>query len=260
MKFVNVRRFEEYDDVDIDIIKKIIRKEKWNEIECLVVYDDEDMKLIYFYFENELKPIKYNDDKFDYVNLQNGTHRILYKELQNYIDIDELVVMYCKNGEETKVKKYIDNYKDNIDLKRNCEIYGRNHGKSIIFDDSFIFHNQKYGEKEPIKGRRWEKIPFSQIILPGEIDGLLIDTSYDIEVLLDFFEHELKKKHYPYLGNYNYDLVQPHILKKLLKRAKINHFRFYGLEELLKKLDDAGIKEIESNPFFRNELYPILYE
>lgn len=259
MKLVNVRRYEEYDDINFDHIKKIIIKEKWNENECIIIYDEDTMKLKYFFFENEWKPIKYSDDKFDYDNLNEGTHRILYHSLQQYIDIDELISDYCYRKDLEKVKKHIKNYRDELSLEVNCELYGREHKKNIIFEDSILRHKKKYGEKEPLHNKFWDNISFSNYIIPGEIKGMISEKAYDIETLLNFFSNELRKGHYPYLDNYNYDLVSINTLKKLLDRAKLLHLRYPVLEDLIKKLEMAGIDVIDSNPYFKNELYPILY-
>lgn len=295
MKLLCHRTREIYDVDDLEEATWIVRSRKLNEFYGLYIYEQEDFeeeyeeeyveyeegnedfiidedyvieeveeditrsKLKYALIDGEWRKISYQGDEFDYNNIINKMYRVVYDKVRKSVDKKSVILNYCRNEDE-RVKTILPGYRRDKTLRENCEMYGRDNNMVISYDDSYKRFVRSCGDSDPISGKNWVDIPSTRYIIHDEIQGLNIQGCRDIYSLLNFFTNKFENhKHYPYFENYQYDLVQPETLERLLTRAKRLGYRFETLEDLLKRLKDYGIEYINTNSEFQREIYPLLY-
>lgn len=245
----------EYDDTDFEI----------EEIE--VDEDIHNSRLIYAMIDGEWEDIIYPNNELSYDNMVKSLYSNWYHKVKKYIDVGKMTVRACISENIEKVKRLIPTYRNNLvfdddrlNLRANCEMYGRQNDLNIKYDDTYERFTRRCGDRDPKTGTPWNMINPSRILIGDEVEGLMLEDCRDIIGLLDFAQNELmNKKHYPYYNNFQYDLIQPGTLKILLKRAEKLGRRYPALEDLLRRLSIFNIDMIDTNTEFTRDIYNFIY-
>lgn len=281
MKIFNFRRFEEADVKSHQEAKKFIEQEKYDESECIVIFDKESIKFIFL--DGSFYPIKKNINSpttnIKYDDVQDiDDFRKMYFDLKRNIDMDEMFRLSCFGEDITMIKKIMKTkYSESHSFKENCERWGRRIGNSIIFEDSAERWRSKYGEREPLTNVKWTSIASERYIEPDEFyDYGVCNNIYahdnkihsnfdfqkasDLYAILDIAQNVIENGYYPRnpFSRFEIDVIQPDILEQMFMRANRLGKSYPIISCFIEKLKAKNITHIKDGYDFNDNIAPFL--